>query len=117
MSMQSEKLENLLTLPKNMSGRLILGARPYGGKWNSMSNKVTGLNIFSSRLSVGEMARMTQDENCVKKGDYLAWEDMEWVLYGKARLEMLDINEPCETAPLANFFNAPFPSWGSCMHS
>ena len=32
------------------------------------------------------MKSMTQDENCVKDGDYIAWEDMEWILCGKARL-------------------------------
>ena len=60
---------------------------------------------------------MTQDENCVKDGDYIAWEDMEWILCGKARLETVDINEPYEGPPLANFFHTPFPTYYSCIHN
>ena len=98
-SMESDKLKESSKLPKNLSGKLILGAVFYAGKWYSVSNKVTNLNIFSSFLSVEDMKSITQGKNCAEKGDYLAWENMEWVLYGKARLEMLDINEPCESAP------------------
>ena len=63
------------------------------------------------------MKSMTQDENCVKDGDYIAWEDMEWILCGKARLETVDINEPYEGPPLANFFHTPFPTYYSCIHN
>ena len=95
--------------------KIILGARSYGGKWKSVSNKVTNMNVMSSLMSVEEMENMTRRENCAIKGNYLAWENMEWILHGKARLEQVDINEPCEGAPLANFFPAPFPGWDSCM--
>ena len=116
MSMESQKLKDSLKLPKDLSGRLILGAVLYGGKWKSVSNKVTNLNIYSASLSVEEMKRMTQDENCAKEGDYLAWKNIEWILHGKARLETVDINEPCELAPQGNLFHAPYPDWASCMH-
>ena len=117
MSKESKKVKDSLTLPKDLSGKLILGAVSWGDvKWKSVSNKVTHLNIFSSSLSVEEMKSMTNDENCVKDGDYLAWRDMEWVLHGKAMLEHVIINEPCEGAPLANLFHAPFSGWKSCMH-
>ena len=116
LSLTSEKLKDTLKIPKNLSGKLILGAQPYAGKWKSVSNKVTQLNIFSSSLSVEEMKSMTKDENCIKDGDYLAWESMEWILHGNAKIETVRITEPCEGAPLANFFHTPFPSWESCMH-
>ena len=73
MSMKSDKIKDSLKLPKDLTGKVILGAAFYGGKWKSVSNKVTNLNIFSSSMSVAEMKSMTQDENCVKDGDYLAW--------------------------------------------
>ena len=116
MSMESEKLKQSLKLPKDLSRKLILGAISWGGQWKSVSNKVTNLNIFSSPLPVEEMKNMTEGENCAKKGNYLAWENMEWILHGKARLETVNINEPCERPPLANIFLAPFPGWDSCMH-
>ena len=116
MSMESEKLKESSKLPKNLSRKLILGAKSYAGKWYSASNKVTNLNIFSSFLSVAEMKSMTQGKNCAEKGDYLAWENMEWVLHGKARRETVNTNEPCVGAPVANLFHASFPGWDSCMH-
>ena len=116
MSMKSEKVKDSLKLPKDLTGKLILGATFYGGKWYPKSNKVTNLNIFSSSMSVAEMKSMTQDENCVKDGDYLAWENMEWILHGKASKETVDINESCEGPPLANLFHTPFPTSDSCMH-
>ena len=67
-------------------------------------------------MSVEEMKSMTQDKNCAVEGDYLAWENMEWILHGKTRIETVDLNEPCEGAPFANLFHAPFPTWESCMH-
>ena len=99
-SMKSEKLKDTLKIPKRLNGALILGALSYGSKWYSVSGKVTQMNIFSSYLSVEEMKSMTNNDKCAKKGDYLAWEDMEWVLHGKAKLETVDISEPCEGAPL-----------------
>ena len=116
MSMESDKLKESLNLPKNLSGKLILGAVFYTGKWYSVSNKVTNLNIFSSFLSVEDMKSITQGKNCAKKGDYLAWEEMEWIMHGKAKIETMKTNEPCEGRPFANLFHAPFPSWDSCMH-
>ena len=116
MSMESDKLKDSLKPLNDLSGKLILGAISYGGKWGSLSNKVTNLNIFSSFLSVEDMKSMTEGKICVKKGDYLAWEDMEWTLHGEARLENVDIDEPCEGAPLADFFFTRFSGWVSCMH-
>ena len=115
-SMESDKLKESSKLPKNLSGKLILGAVSYVGKWYSVSNKVTNLNIFSSFLSVEDMKSITQGKNCAKKGDYLVWEEMEWILHGKAKIETMNTNEPCEGRPFAHLFHAPFPSWDSCMH-
>ena len=116
MSIESEKLKESSKLPKNLSRKLILGAWSHAGKWKLVSNKVTNMNIFSSSLTVEEIKSMTQGKNCAKKGDYLAWEDMEWIMHGKAKIETVNTNEPCEGAHLANLFHAPFPSWDSCMH-
>ena len=108
-SMESEKMKEPSKLPKNLSRMVILGAVLSAGKWYSVSNKVTNLNIFSSPLSVEDMKRMTKDEICAKKGNYLAWEDMKWTLHGNAKIDTVDINEPCEGSPVANLFHAPFP--------
>ena len=55
----SEELKNSKSQPKDLSGRLVLGARVYGGVWRAPSSKVTNLNIFSSALSIEKMKSMT----------------------------------------------------------
>ena len=113
----SEKLKSPLNFPKNLGGKLIMGALSFGGKWKSVSSNLTNLNIFSSALPIEKMKNMTGGNNCVEKGDYLAWEDMEWLLHGKANLDTVTaLEEPCDGEPLVNLYNANFPGMDSCKH-
>ena len=41
---------------------------------------------------------------------------MEWILYGRAKMETVVKEEICEGNPLVNLFHTPFPGWDSCMH-
>ena len=86
----SDELSNSTSRPKDLSKKLVLGAKSFGGFWGASNSKVTNVNIFSYPLSVERMKRMTEEGSCVEKGDYLAWEDMEWVLHGRARIETVD---------------------------
>ena len=54
-------------------------------------------------------------EDCGKKGDYFAWEDMEWTLKGSAELEYWHLNNICQE-PMIHIFNTDFPSWDACKH-
>ena len=81
MTTTSEEVKRSNTRPKDLSKKLILGARSNSGVWLAPSSKVTNLNIFSSALSIEKMKRMTGDESCLVEGDYLAWGDMEWTLH------------------------------------
>ena len=68
---------------KEVKGKILLGRTWWPGSgWGSSNNKVSALNIFSSALSLEQMQKMTSEslEDCGKKGDYFAWEDMEWTL-------------------------------------
>ena len=58
---------------------------------------------------------MTSDTNCVENGDYLAWEDMEWVLHGEAKLETVEKEKSCGATSLLNFYKALFQA-KTCMH-
>ena len=102
--------------PKDLSNRIVLGAQSYGGVWSATIHKVTNLNIFSSALSVEDMKTMTGAEGCIKEGDYLAWQDMEWVLHGQARIETVEKEEPCKGEPYVNLYYTPFPGMEACMH-
>ena len=101
--------------PKDLSKKLVLGARSYAGLWEAPSSKVTNLNIFSSPLSIEKMESITGGARCLEEGDYLAWRDMEWILHGQARIETVDKEEPCKGEPLVNLFYTPFPGMDSCM--
>ena len=55
------------------------------------------MNIFSSALSVERMVRITEPggEECGAPGDYLSWEEAEWILYSAARNYTVDSDVLC----------------------
>ena len=116
-----DQLKDIENKPTDLSGRIVLGAwyDNHTGMWTSwLSNRVTNLNVFSTVLSVEEMQKMTEDENCGSEGDYLAWRDMQWSLkdrYGIARIEsMVDAAEVCKSHPPISYYGTGV-SWESCM--
>ena len=62
----SEEVKESKSKPKDLSKKLVLGARSLGGVWFAPTHKVTNLNIFSSALSMDEMKTMTGEEGCIK---------------------------------------------------
>ena len=111
----SKEVENSKNPPKDLSKKIVLGARSRSGVWFATSQKVTNLNIFSSALSIEKMKSITGGGSCVEEGDYLAWGDMEWILHGQARIETVDREEPCKGKPFVNLFYTPFPGMKACM--
>ena len=111
-----ELKNNSKSRPKDLSRKLLLGAKSYGGTWFALTQKVTNLNIYSSPLPVEKMESMTMGGNCAEKGDYLAWEDMEWILHGHASKETVEKEDMCQEKPLVDVYNTPFPGMDSCMH-
>ena len=112
----SDEVKNSKSQPKDLSKKLVLGARSYGGVWSAPIHKVTNLNVFSSALSIEEMKSMTGGESCIEEGDYLAWGDMEWILHGQATIEVVNKEEPCKGEPSVNLYYTKFPGMDSCMH-
>ena len=89
----------------DLSGKLVLGVFRSRGGWNAVPNKVTNLNVFSTAHSVEVMEQNTQGEECIEDGDYLAWKDMQWTLYGEARIETVPIEEPCIGDPVFDIYD------------
>ena len=112
----SEEVRNVKSQPRDLSGRLVLGARSIGGGWFASSHEVTNMNIFSSILSLDRMKNMTKAGSCKEEGDYLAWRDMNWVLHGQARIGEIEKEKPCHLEPYVDLYNTEFPSMSSCMH-
>ena len=111
------EVKNSKSRPKDLTRRLVLGAHSYAGSWDTISEKVTNLDIFSYPLPVEKMESMTRGGSCVEEGDYLAWRDMEWILHGQARKETTEKEETCEEKPLVDLYYTPFPAgMYSCMH-
>ena len=104
-------------LPKNLTGRLLLGIEGGYSQWLSVKQKMTHLNIFSSLLSIESMKSITRGggQDCGRPGDFLAWQNMEWSLHGESLIESLDPEEPCEEEPMFNLYNAYFLSMKDCM--
>ena len=108
LTMTSVDLKNAKSRPKDMSKKIVLGARSYGGSWFTSALKVTNLNLYSSPLPIKRMEIMTRGGSCFEEGDYLAWEDMEWILHGHARKET--------TEPLGWPLLHPV-SWNGLLHA
>ena len=104
--------------PTDLTGKVILGASAGTSfpNWKAVSNMVTNLNIFSSALQVEIMQDYTKGGRCVAEGDYLAWREMQWNLYGEAVIQTVDEEEPCMEEPLVNLYNVGFPGMASCIH-
>ena len=113
---KSEEVKLLKERPKELGGKLILGAFLYGDDWYTRSMRVTNLNIFSSVVSREKMKSITNGESCDEVGDYLAWGEIDWILHGRATLETVDKEESCKGEPYVNFFYTSFPSMEACMH-
>ena len=113
----SEEVRDSKRQPKDLSRKLILGAISYGGSvYITQGQKVTNLNIFSSTLSIEEMKSITEGESCLMEGDYLAWEDMEWILHGQAGIETVEKENTCQVDPFLNLYYTRFPDMDACMH-
>ena len=93
--------------PKNLSGKLLL-LKAYLGFWYQPQNKVSSLNIFSKQLTLTEMVSRTAGDDCGKSdGDYLDWENSEWVLKGKASLGEVTVEDLCRRESRIQVFTAP----------
>ena len=82
---------------------------------SEFTGQTTNLNVFSSSLSRERMERMTGGEECGAPGDYLSWEETEWILHSKARERMVDAREPCRKESRINVFTADFKYHSDCM--
>ena len=111
-----EDVKNPKHRPRDLSKKLLLGVRSYGGSWYASALKVTNLDIYSSPLPIEKMKRITNGGSCGEEGDYLAWGDMEWILHGQARIEIIEREETCEEKPLIDLYYTSFPGMDSCMH-
>ena len=116
MSREFVEIRNSSGRPKDLSRKLVLGARWYGGFWKTTNIKVTNLNIFSSFLSIEKMKNLTSERSCDYMGDYLAWKDMEWIIHGHARVETAEREETCQKEPVVDFYFSKFQGMQSCMH-
>ena len=107
-TLSEDKVGNM---PTDFSGKLFVG--------NSLElpltkTKVTNLNIYSSAHSVEVMRSNTKEKTCIEDGDYLAWKDMKWTLYGGVSIQTVDAEEPCVGEPDVVIFPASM-NQVSCM--
>ena len=80
------------------------------------TGQLTNVNMFSSALAKERMERMTGGEECGALGDFLNWEEAEWTLQSKARVKMVDSQEPCRKESKIQVFNTIFSWVHECMY-
>ena len=79
-----------------------------GAEYTGMVSQV---NMFSSPLPTGKMVNLTSagGEECGAAGDYVSWEEEDWVLLSKARSFMVgDLEKPCRRESEVNVYTANF---------
>ena len=100
--------------PSNLTGKLLV-SKSFLGFWYQYNQKISNLNIFSKRLTVGEMMSRTAGKECGKSdGDYLAWDTSEWVLHGKAIIGEVSQQELCKKESKLQIFTSPIKSSNQC---
>ena len=108
--------ESTLRRPRDLNGRILLGAMEASYGWSTVRNLVTDLNVFSSALSIDRMKMLTAPgrEDCKSSGDHMSWSETQWTLRGRAVLKTVSTKETCEEEARMTFFNAAFSSLSSC---
>ena len=92
--------------PSNLTGKLLIFKLDLG-VWYQSKHKVSNLNIFSKMMSLSEMMRRTDGNDCGKAdGDYLSWESAEWVLEGKPSLGEVTVEDLCRRESRIQVFTA-----------
>jgi hypothetical protein len=78
----------------------------YYGQVTRSIHKFTNLQVHSSLLSTERMVELTRagSDMCQSKGDYLAWEDMQWTLTSGAVWETVFQDEPCAPASMLQLY-------------
>ena len=101
-----------------MAGKILIGAAWFPSGWAHFNSKVTGVNIFSSALSVSAMKARTEHkiEDCEESGDYLSWDEMEWEVHGNVRLETVEEKRPCKSETDILLFYTEFAIMSECMY-
>ena len=103
-----DAIEEDVRRPTNMS--LVFGYYDVSG--SEFTGMTSNMNIFSSPLSTGTLIALTEagGEECGAPGDYVSWEEEDWQLYSKARLEMIDaLDGPCMGNSEVTVYTADFP--------
>ena len=115
MTMLDTKLRD--TKPHDLKERLQFGDYMWPD-WRVIQSEssITNVHVYSRVLTFEEMIQFTGDKVCSQNGDYLAWDTMEWKLYGNASLEAT-IDGSCENhiKETQQFLINENFSWQSCM--
>ena len=110
-----EVLTEESVLPQGLAGRLLLGLLQYKNNWYTSDGKISNVNIFSSALSTEAMRAVTTEGEARRKGDYLAWEDMEWNLHGKVSKEAEQKDQIYHRKQNILLFYTQFQRMDACM--
>ena len=105
--------------PMNLSLLLGLQLNKNGAVEFESTGRTTNFNVFSSALSTDQMEGLTTagGEMCGRQGDFLSWEEAEWILHSEAKLVEVDrlLDGPCRTEGKMHIFPMLYHSHQDCM--
>ena len=102
-------------LPKDWTGKLLIGKGFFFGNWIQSLGALTNINIFKRFLPESEMLAITNGQNCTAKGDFLSWEEMDWEFNGKVDKLSTNTEELCGNNHRSfKFILNGFQTWFDC---
>ena len=83
-----------------------------------VTGQISNLNMYSAPLTTERMVAITQagSEECGAPGDFLNWEEAQWKLTSKSKIEMVgELEGPCRRESVVNVYTAVFLHQRGCM--
>ena len=102
--------------PTDLTEKLLI-FKAFVGFWYQSKNKVANVNIFSRQMKLSAMVSRTAGDDCGKAdGDYLSWENAEWVLQGTASLGEVSVEDLCRKEQRIQVFTIPTLGLNQCKN-
>ena len=101
---------------KEVNFQLQVGDISLLGQTYQSESSISNINIYADQLSINEMIEITKGDNCSLKGDYLAWDDMVFIMEGQTQI-LEDEHDICNIKDQPQYlFTEIFNEWDTCMY-
>ena len=114
MIIEDEEFKN--SKPHTLHKRLLFGDWLFYERVTKSESSISNVNVYRRILTHQEMTLFTSEGACDQSGDYFAWNDGEWELYGNASVEKADFEICQQIETINSLVLVPHvSSWQFCM--